>query len=345
MDDLRKVNGDGRPEPKTRRWIIRGLCCALWAGAFCAAGEPAAQEHRFFKCGWNSGGPGIYSEQFQQEWALVNSDELSDGWALPDGGVAFSFSNRKQKTAGVIRLDADKQPLWTYTAPDGSDNHSCQPLPHGGFLLGECGKDALWMVEIDADGRELKRVKVTDAPVDIHHAFRAVRKTAAGTYLATLMKGAQLDGKPLAGGRAYEWDSEGNLIHTFPSGSFHAVRLSNGNTMVSNGHGAGDVLMAEYTPDNSEVWTLTGQDLKEVGLCVSMVCGFHRLPNGNTVISNVKHGKKTLGLEGGETPKAFEMTPDKQVVWMVPASTSPKNMGSFQVLDVPGDPCRFEILR
>lgn len=299
--------------------------------------------HRFFVCGWASGGPAIYDESFTKTWGINLDDELSDGWVLPDGGIVFSFSKRKENTAGVVRLDKNKNKRWTYIAPNGSDNHSCQPLPHGGFLLGECAKDGLWMVEIDAKGKEFKRVKVADAPVDIHHAFRAVRKTLQGTYLGTLMKGAG----ELKGGHAYEWDASGKLIRTFPSGSFHAVRLPNGNTLVSDGHGrAGQCsVLTEYAPDDTVVWVLNDQDLKAAGLRVNMVCGFQRLPNGNTVVTNVKHGKKPLGLVDGEAPKAFEITPDKKVVWKVPAETSSGNMGSFQVLDVEGDPLKLELFR
>jgi hypothetical protein len=69
------------------------------------------------------------------------------------------------------------------------------------------------------------------------------------------------------------------------------------------------------------------------------------LPNGNTVVSNVKHGKHSLGLAGGDAPKAFEITPDKKVVWKVPAEASSGNMGSIQILDIPGDPFEMEVFR
>lgn len=301
--------------------------------------------HCFFKCGWNSGGPGLFNETFEPVWSLENSDELSDGWALPDGGIVFSFSKRKQKTAGVVRLDKNKKELWTYIAPDNHDNHSCQPLPNGGFLLGECAADGLWMVEIDKAGKERKRIRVAEAAKDQHHALRAVRKTPQNTYLGTLMKPATYGGKPLAGGQAYEWDASGKLIRTFPSGSFHAVRLENGNTLVSEGHGHDGRVLTEYAPDDSIVWALTEDDLKAAGLSVGMVCGFQRLPNGNTVVSNVKHGKKPMGLAGGEKPKVFEVNQAKEVVWKVPQQTSPNNMGSIQILNVPGNPYKLEVFR
>ena len=98
--------------------------------------------HRFFKCGWASGGPAIYDAAFKPEWSLDNGAELSDGWALPDNGVVFSYSIRR-KEAGIVRLGPDKQPLWKYIAPDKHDNHSCQPLPGGGFLAGETATNGM----------------------------------------------------------------------------------------------------------------------------------------------------------------------------------------------------------
>jgi hypothetical protein len=327
--------------------LNKWVCAAAGMLALGCASVSLAKSagHPFFAAGWNSGGPAVYDAAFQEAWRVESKDELSDGWALPNGGVVYSFSKRKEGLAGVIRLDSNQQILWKYTAPNGSDNHSCQPLPHGGFLLGECAKEALWMVEIDADGNELKRVKVADAPADIHHAFRMVRKTPQNTYLGTLMKPAEYAGKKLAAGHAYEWDASGKLIRTFPSGLFLAVRLPNGNTLVSEGHGKNGVLMREYALDDSVVWELNAADLKAAGLSVSMVCGFQRLPNGNTVVTNVKHGKHLLGLEGGEVPKVFEVTADKKVVWKVPASTSSNNMGSIQLLDVPGNPFKMDVYR
>jgi hypothetical protein len=330
-----------------RRLSLSGFVATavLLSGVVAPAAEPAA--HRLFVCGWNSGGPAIYDATLRKTWSLNVPDEPSDGWVLPGGDVVFSFSKRKEKLAGVIRLDKNRKELWKYTAPNGSDNHSCQPLPHGGFLLGECGRTAVWMVEIDAGGKELKRVKVADAPTDINHTFRMVRKTPGNTYLGTLMKPVKSGDTTLEAGHAYEWNEAGKLIHTFPSGSFLAVRLPDGNTLVSDGGGrkGHDTVMTEYAPDDKVVWELSGKDLEKAGLCVGMVCGFHRLSNGNTVVSNVKHGNHSLGLADGDAPKVFEITRDKKLVSKVPAGTSSGNMGGIQVLDDPGNPFKFEVLR
>ncbi len=306
----------------------------ILAGLLVSAGSSseAPVAHRFFKAGWASGGPAIYDARFKPEWSLENGAELSDGWVLPDNGVVFSYSIRR-KEAGIIRLGPDKRQLWKYTAPDNHDNHSCQPLPGGGFLAGETATNGMWMVEIDRDGKEQKRVRVGDSTRDMNHTFRQVRKTAQGTYLAAVMNE----------NKTYEWDATGALLRTFPKGAFVAIRLPNGNTLVTAAHPeAGHGAVIEYDKDAKVVWEVTQADIESMGIQVSMVCGAQRLPNGNTVITSANHGKP---VGTGDMVKAFEVTPDKKLVWSIPGNTSKGNMGNIQILDVPGDVYKFEVLK
>lgn len=288
--------------------------------------------HRFLKSGWVSGGPAIYGAGFKPEWSLESAAESSDGWVLPDRGVVFSYSIRG-KEAGIIRLDPAGKQLWKYIAPDNHDNHSCQPLPGGGFLAGETATNGMWMVELDSTGKEQHRVKVGDSTRDLHHTFRQVRKTPQGTYLATVMNE----------NKTCEWDATGHLLRTFPRGVFVAIRLPNGNTLVSTGNPSpayGAVI--EYDKAAKVVWEVTLADLEALGIQISMVCGLQRLPNGNTVITNVNHGKP---VGSGDMVKAFEITPAKKMVWSIPGNTSNGNMGNIQILDVPGDVFKFGVLK
>jgi len=310
--------------------IAGAVLLGTLAGSNAFAGDLV--KHRFFKAGWASGGPAIYNAEFAPEWSLANGGELSDGWVLPDNGVVFSYSIRR-KEAGIIRLGPDKKELWTYVAPDGHDNHSCQPLPGGGFLAGETAKNGMWMVELDKEGKEQKRVKVGDSTRDMNHTFRQVRKTPQGTYLAAVMNE----------NKTYEWDENGKLIRTFPKGAFVAIRLPNENTLVTAAHPAVDHgMVIEYDKEGKVVWEVTEADVLAMGIQVGMVCGAQRLPNGNTVITTVNHGKP---IGSGDAVKAFEITRDKKLVWSIPSRTDKGNMGNIQILDVPGDVYNFEVLK
>ena len=69
------------------------------------------------------------------------------------------------------------------------------------------------------------------------------------------------------------------------------------------------------------------------------VPGPQRLPNGNTVLSNwLGHGRL------GKGPHLIEVTPDKKVVWTFADHKTMKSISSLQLLDVPGDATRGDIL-
>ena len=291
-------------------------------------------EHSFFKAGWKTEQIRLVDKNGKSKWSSPAPQEPSDAWILKDGSVVHSFSQR-HVGSGVIRLDANGKQVWKYTADEGRDNHSCQPLPNGGFLTGEASTEGAWMVEIDANGKKVKEVKMELEVVNVSHTFRHVRLTAEGTYLACHMKENV----------CYEWDADGKVIRTFANGGFSAIRLPNGNTLVSgkprDDLGIGGV--AEYDKDGKVVWTLTAKDFEELGLMVKMICGVQRLPNGNTIVTNVPHGSITTK---GALYKAFEITRDKKLVWFIDDSQFDKeNLGSLQITDIKGDPAKFEVLR
>ena len=289
--------------------------------------------HRFIKGGWNSQGVAIVDKDLNLEWHEPSSDEISDVWSLLDGGVVHSFSIRKTKTAGIKRYDADKNLKWTYTVDAGRDNHSCQPLPNGRFLAGESTQGAAFMVEIDDSGKKVNEIELqlpeevkTTSLKDIYHVFRNVRKTAQGTYLGACMRYQH----------AVEWNSDGSLLRELPDCHYAAIRLPNGNTLVSGKKG-----VLQYDANQTPVWSMTAKDFTRLDLKIGMICGLQRLPNGNTIITNVKHGNLTTT---GDTYKVIEVTPAKELVWWVDDPTfAAMNLGSVQVLDVKGDAAQFEV--
>jgi len=315
-----------------KKFLKVSALLTLCAAANFVYGEKVS--HRFLKSGWNSGGPGVYDENFKAVWSKADNSETSDAWMLPDGGVVYSFCTRgKKAVSGVSRLDKNQKEIWRYNCPDGNTNHSCQPLPSKGFLLGESNKNGMWIVEIDKSGKEAKRIKVADSCKDKFHGFRQVRQTPEGTYLGTNMK--------LATG--YEWDKAGKLLRTFPHALFVAIRLPNGNTLVSTAHANNKHgIVIEYDKKGKVVWEVTEDDLKKLGIKTIMACGLQRLPNGNTVITSAKHGKP---VGEGDQVKAYEITRDKKLVWSIPSSTHKKNMGNIQILDVKGDVYKLQVLK
>jgi len=131
-----------------------------------------------------------------------------------------------------------------------------------------------------------------------------------------------------------EWNPKGKLVRQFPMGVYVAVRLPNGNTLASAPNHKGDhgPIVVEYDANGNILWQLKAD---EMPFAVSMVCGLQRLPNGNTVISNVPHGQNAEEVKKRNAPQLFEITRDKKVVWQF-KNWDLKYMGSFQIIDTNG---------
>ncbi len=163
--------------------------------------------------------------------------------------------------------------VWNYDAPSGSEVHSCQPLSNGSFLIGEAHDGGVgYLRELDAAGKVQKTVTLTvDGSIGAHGQFREVRKTPQGTYLVTYL---QLN-------KAREVDDTGQVLHEFPCGSFVAIRLSDGNTLIAC---RDDHRVIEVDPQGSVVWEVTQNEIP--GNQLGFAAGLQRLANGNTIICN-----------------------------------------------------------
>ncbi len=211
-----------------------------------------------------------------------------DSWQLPNGRILASW------TGGVREIDpATGAITWEYKAGPGVEIHSCQPLPGDRVLICECGSKRLF--EINRDLTIAHEIKL-ESNQPTHKQFRLARKTDAGTYLLAYGSGAVVR----------ELDADGKTLQTFvvpPAknpGVNGAVRLPNGNTLVTGGYGAE---VYEFDRDAKIIWTLKQSDLP-AGFQLHYLGTAQRLPNGDTVLSNFQ----------GE-PEVFEVTPDKKVVW------------------------------
>ena len=83
---------------------------------------------------------------------------------------------------------------------------------------------------------------------------------------------------------------------------YGAVRLKNGNTLISAGDGH---RVFEVDPSGKEVWAIGKDELP--GVTLAWMTQVERLPNGNTFIVNC-HGKPT-------DPQLIEVSPEKKIVW------------------------------
>jgi hypothetical protein len=143
--------------------------------------------------------------------------------------------------------------------------------------------------------------------------MRMARKLANGNYLVCH------SGDNVV--REYRPDGTTAWERSTPSVAFAAVRLKNGNTLVS----AIDRLI-EYAPDGQEVWSFAKDDVP--GVTIQNMTGFHVLPNNNLVV-----GCYAAYTKEGQGTGMFEITRAKQLVWRYASpGLRDKNMMGVQKL-------------
>ncbi len=279
----------------------------------------AGVKHPFLCADNGNGKVFVVSADGKVEWEFP-AGVPQDVWRLPNGNYLFSH------TRGVkeVTPDAAKKVVWEYKSPDKTEVHNCQPLPDGSVFIAECGTSRF--IEIDREGKIVKELKI-ETQGGTHRQFRLARKLPSGHYLAAL------NGERIV----REYDGDGKVLRTIqvPGDPYAALRLPNGNTLISCGDGH---KVIEVDPQDKVVWSLDENDLP--GNPLRFVAGIQRLPNGNTVVCNWGgHGHV------GQQPEVFEVTPDKKVVWQVDDYKTFKTISGIQILDVKGDVTQGEIPR
>lgn len=274
-----------------------------------------------FLCTDSGGGKvAVVSINGKIEWEYA-CEHPQDCWALANGNILFCHKG------GAIEMTRASKIVWEYKAPKECEVHACQPLSDGRVLVVECGTSRI--VEVDRDGKIAKEIKlpVPPANVKLHDQYRGVRKTPAGHYIVCRKGEHRID----------ELDTDGKVLRTIPvPGDVHeAVLLPDGHLLVDCGDGH---KIIEFDRNDKVVWEINENDLP--GNPLRLVAGCQRLPNGNTIFCNyLGHGHI------GEQPHFFEVTRDKKVVWSFADHAHFKTINQIQVLDVPGDPAKGEVLR
>jgi hypothetical protein len=244
----------------------------------------------------------------------------NDLWVLPNGNLLFNTGH------GVREVTRERKVVFDYQSR--SEIYACQRLPDGNTFVGECNAGRL--LEIEASGRIAKAIRLLPEGQDGGHTYmRNARRLENGDYLVAHY-GDQV---------VREYDSGGKAVRTIPAaGGPHSIaRLPNGNTLIACGDLAGGARIFEVDAAGNTVWQVQRNDLP--GINLKFIAGFQRLPNGNTVMCNwLGHGHI------GEALDLIEVTPDKRVVWTFADPQAMRTIASVQLLDVPGDAVRGEIL-
>lgn len=241
--------------------------------------------------------------------------EYDDVWMLSTGNVLFS---RMQYVAEVT---PEKQVVWRYDAPPGTEIHTCQPIGLDKVMFVLNGlPPKLLVVNTKTNKVEVQHTlpapSLTDSKT-VHAQFRRARYTAKGTYLISFLEMNQV----------VEYDRQLKPIWQYDIKSpWAAIRLENGNTLITDEQ---DILTREVNPMKETVWELRPSDLPAAYRYVNTQSAT-RLANGNTIIAS-------RGGDGAG-PQLVEVTPDKQVVWVLRDWSDLGPATAVQILDDPGLP-------
>jgi hypothetical protein len=253
-------------------------------------------------------------------------EELGDATMLSNGNVVFC------RKVGASEVTPDKKIIWNLDASKGTEIHSVQPVGLDRVLVTQNSHPPKLMLINTKTGATEKELTLPDLYPEKspHLQFRRVHLTRDGTYLAAHL----IDGK------VSEYDADGKEIWSFatPIGPWDAVRLKNGNTLISCYNVKTNSTVLEVNKQGEVVWQFSQTNAPEYKTFIFQEVS--RLANGDTVICNwCPNDLKDPKFWPGSV-QVLEVSPEKKVVWALSQWNNP-DLGpasSIQLLDEPGTP-------
>src|SRR6185295_3949149 len=229
--------------------ILFALACSVCPVQ--SAGDPAAPaiRHSYLVLG---GKTVIIGEDGKAAWEYDGGSR--DGFVLPNGNVLIAYSDR------VVEVTRDKQVIFSYKrSPENKEIGTTQRLYNGNTLVTELGSRPR-LLEVDPKGNIVLDVPLQPETDNAHMQTRMARQLRNGNYLvphllAFAVKEYSPDGKVV---RVFKTDFEelgGRKTENWP---FTAIRLDNGNTLVSLTHGN---KIVELNGRGEIVWKATNDDV------------------------------------------------------------------------------------
>jgi hypothetical protein len=227
--------------------------------------------------------------------------EYDDVALLQNGNIVYA----QMSGAGIIT--PDKKIIWKFDCPKGTETHSCQPIGKDSVLLVLNGNPAKVLIINTATNQTLREIIIPTISTNTHGQFRHVRWTADKTIMVGLMKE----------GKVKEFDLYGKELWSVDAQSpWSAMKLKNGDVIIS-GDAAGYTREVDHS--GRIVWELTQAD---VPFKLYNTQTANRLANGNTIICNWVGGDKNIS-DWANSVQAFEVTPDKKIVWTLSSWNNP----------------------
>jgi outer membrane protein assembly factor BamB len=298
------------PSPLVVRSAVLCSLFLAWGNAWFGPTCLAEEARRLLLADSSKKRIAIVGEQGSLEWEM-KIGPLHDLHLLPNGHILMQEGWTK-----IVEVDpATKEVVWSYDAGKGHGNegrrievHAFQRLPDGKTMIAESGSSRI--LEIDPQGNVTHEVKLQVKQPHPHRDTRLVRQLDNGHYLVCHEGDGRVCEYDRAGKVVWDYDvplfgkspANGHGPEGFGNQCFAALRLANGNTLISTGNGH---RVLEVTPAREIAWSLVAEDLP--GITLAWITTLQVLPSGNIVLGNCHAG------EG--QPQIIEITRDKKVVW------------------------------
>lgn len=296
--------------PQDLRRTVSKILLALAFCFLCSSSLNAQSQHRFLTADSSKGRIAIIDESGKIEWEY-KIGPLHDLHLLPNGHVLF-----QDTWTHLIEVDpAANEVVWEYDSAKSGGNagkkvevHAFQRLSNGDTMIAESGVSRI--IEVNRQGEIVHSVALRVRQPHPHRDTRLVRKLENGNYLVCHEGDGLVREYTPGGDTAWEYavplfgkePANGHGPEAFGNQCFAALRLENGNTLISTGNGHS---VLEVTTDKEIVWKLEQNDLD--GIQLAWVTTLQKLPSGNLVIGNCHAGEAH--------PQIIEVDRDKKVVW------------------------------
>lgn len=299
-------------KPLTR--IIAVVALVLLSSTRTPAAElPGDIKHSFLTLG---GQTAIIGENSEVLWSYRGGSR--DGFVLPNGNVLIAFAK------SVEEVTRDNKVVFSYQIdPGNSEIGTTQRLYNGNTLVTELGGNPR-LLEVTPGGQIVLEIPLQPETDNAHMQTRMARQLKNGNFLVPHLLAFAVK----------EYSPDGSIVNTFKTDfpelggrpaenwPFTAIRIDNGNTVVSLTHGN---KVVELNPAGAIVWKITNDD---VDGWFADPCGSQRLANGNTVIGS--HARQ-------EGVFLIEVTREKKIVWRS-GHPAAKAVHEFQILTTNGKP-------
>lgn len=300
-----------------RLLLTFGLTVTSVCGVSAQEIDTSVARHDFFYAGQSKQRRMFIVKDGQVNWTYqdqLKKGEISDAVLMNDGHILVAHQY------GVAEVTQDQQIVWSYSAPEGTEIHTIQPIGRKHVVFVQNGRPAKAVVmEIPACRIVREFGLPTNEKGSVHGQFRNARLTSRGTLLVANM----------GLGCIHEYNSNGQEIDRWMGMLPWSVQEmpKTGNLLITGRKG----LIQEINRQGQTVWELNTMDYG-----VTQPQKTVRLKNGGHIINNWYNEWNKEPMDTTNAPvQAIEVDKDGTLVWQLKAWKDP-DLGpstTIQLLD------------